>query len=280
MANEAPAYVLESLKKQAQAVFRAAPLNFFEEPDEEYGRLQLLQKEDPIALQDVLNTSQAFVQAVRDRDLEELRRVVKDAESGELLQVFVLQALIIAVRGAMLDIVKEMINWGVPLKHEVLSQALHLTCEIVNRDNFSDAWRIVELLIAGNEQSGGGQHIDAPRSQDGWTPLCIACNDACLPLAFKLLELKADPNVITRKNETPLALAKRQRGSDNDEQAEARGIICNMLKHYGGQERWQDALAHTHTKTRFKPPPRPAGAKPASAIKAQVLPGHSEAVAY
>lgn len=258
MAQDAPGYVKTALKKQAQAIFKNAPLAFFEEPDEEYARLQLLQREDPIALQDVLNTSQAFVQAVRDRDLEELRRVVEDAESGELLHVFVLQAMIIAVRGAMLDIVKEMVNWGIPLQHEVLSQAIHLACEVVSRENFSDAWRIVELLV-----TEGGQSVDCPRSVDGWTPLCIACDDACLPLAFKLLELKADPNVITRKNQTPLSLTKQKRDTDTEEQIEARDIICNMLRSYGGQERWQDALRQSHKSTaKFAPPPRPAGAKP------------------
>merc|ERR1712014_493294 len=77
----------------------------------------------------------------------------------------------------------------------------------------------------------------------------------------KLLELGADPNVITRKSETPMGLAKRKRGSDNEEQAEARDIICNMLRSYGGQERWKDALAQQHkAPKKFAPPPRPAGA--------------------
>merc|ERR1712039_94529 len=103
---------------------------------------------------------------------------------------------------------------GVPLHHEQFSQALHLVCEVANRDNFSDAWRIVQLLVEGSGE-GGKIDINMPRSYDGWTPLCIACADACLPMAFKLLELDADPNIITRNNETPAAIVSRKRPDDS-----------------------------------------------------------------
>eukprot|EP00913_Durusdinium_trenchii_P003549 g3282.t1 len=117
-----------------------------------------------------------------------------------------------------------------------LWQALHLVCELVDRENFSNSWRILKTLKEGN--AFGAIDINTPRSSDGWTPLCIACADACLPLAFKLLELNADPNVITRSNDTPLSLAKRGQPEDNEEQREARGIISNMLRSYGAQDSW------------------------------------------
>merc|ERR1712086_18496 len=143
----------------------------------------------------------------------------------------VLQAFVLALKTGSLEIVKEMVNWGAPLSHSHLEQSLHLVCEITNRDNFSETWRIVQLLVDGNTE--GKIDINAPRVADGWTPLCIACADACLPLAFKLLELDADPNVITRSNATPIAIVKYKRPDDNDEQQEARDIIANMLSHYG-----------------------------------------------
>lgn len=221
--------------------FRESPLAFHGDAEAEAARLHKLGQDDPIALQDAFNTSAAMVEAVKVGDLEELRQVIANAEEGEILQAFVLQAVVIAIKMASLDIVRQLLRWGVPLGHSQLIQALHLVCEITDRDNFSNAWRILELLIQGNDQ--GKIDIDTPRAMDGWTPLCIACNDSCLPLAFKLLEFGADPNVITRSNETPLAIVRRPRDTDTAEQKEARGIIANMLRHYGGQDRWQDALA-------------------------------------
>jgi len=236
----APSGVCKDVLAAAEECFRAQPLAFFENPEEEQERLGLLRREDPIRLQDCLNTSNAFVQAVRDKDLDELRRVVADAECGELLQVFVLQSWVIALKGTMLEIVRQMVTWGIPLDHELMGEALHLISEIVDRENFSDAWRILELLVT--SESKGFLHVDRPRLADGWTPLCIASANACLPLAFKLLELEAEPNVVTRNNDTPLGLARRSLTDDTEEQKEARGIIANMLRHYGAQQEWKDAL--------------------------------------
>merc|ERR1711941_156948 len=107
--------------------------------------------------------------------------------------------------GAMLEMVKEMICWGVPLDHDQLSLSPHVICDITTRDNFSNAWRILELLFQGNGESRIS--VDTPRLHDGWTPLCVSCHRACLPLVFKLLEMQADVNVVTRSGATPLSLA-------------------------------------------------------------------------
>jgi len=222
------------------ASFRQFPLAFTEEPGEEQDRLQRLQRDDPISLQDAINTSRALVDAVKEGDVEEMQSVVANAEEGEFLQVFVLQAFVLALKSGSLAVVKELVNWGAPLGHQNLSQAIHLVCEITNRDNFSETWRIVQLLVDGNGE--GRLDVNTPRVADGWTPLCIACQDACLPLAFKLLELEADPNVITRSNATPIGIVKVARPNDTEEQQEARGLIANMLCHYGGRENWKDAL--------------------------------------
>jgi len=225
------------------AAFAAKPLAFYEDAQVEGARLELLKTEDPIALQDVVNTSKALVEAVKAGSLEDLQDVVANALEGEFLQVFVMQAMVLALKGASLELVKALQGFGAPLAHEQLAEALHLVCEITKRENFSDAWRILQLLVEGDGQFK--VDINQPRSIDGWTPLCVACADACLPLAFKLLEFDADPNIITRGNDTPLSLVKRRRDTDNEEQKEARDIISNMLRSYGGQERWQDALTQS-----------------------------------
>merc|ERR1712072_263550 len=152
--------------------------------------------------------------------------------------------MIIAVRKANLEVVEKLVGWGLPLKHSDMDMALHLACEVTNRENFSKTWRIVKALTEGNDD--GGIHIDTPRVGDGWTPLCVACSDACVPLAFKLLEMKADANVITRRNETPLLLARRPHSRDTDETKEARNILSNMLKDYGAQDSASGVLAHAH----------------------------------
>ncbi|CAK9017403.1 unnamed protein product [Durusdinium trenchii] len=198
---------------------RESPMFFIEDAEADVARLKQLQADDPIAWQDALNTSRALVEAVKENDVDELRRVVANADEGELIQ------------------------------------ALHLVCELVDRENFSNSWRILKTLKEGN--AFGAIDINTPRSSDGWTPLCIACADACLPLAFKLLELNADPNVITRSNDTPLSLAKRGQPEDNEEQREARGIISNMLRSYGAQDSYKDVLRisrkqSTAGKTRWK----------------------------
>lgn len=223
------------------AEFKARPLAFYE----------ALRQEDEIALQDTLNTSRALADAAREGDLEELRAVVDNALEGDILQVFALQAFVSALKGCSLEMVREFVKWGIPLGHEQLSQSLHLVCEVTTRENFSNAWRIIELLKQGN--GDGGMNLDTPRAADGWTPLCIACADACLPLTFKLLELEADPNVITRASETPLALARRKRDGDNEEQQEARGIIANMLCSYGAQAGWREALSKSRRQGQCAP---------------------------
>ncbi|CAJ1360095.1 unnamed protein product [Effrenium voratum] len=194
-------------------------------------RLQKLRSEDPIAWQDALNTSRALVEAVKENDIHELRRVVADAEEGELIQAFVIQAFVTALKASSLEIVQQLVDWGMPLHISSLSQALHSVCEMVDRENFSNNWRILKVLIEGNE---GNIDINTPRTNDGWTPLCVACADACLPLAFKLLEPR-EPCELR-------SLAKRTRTDDSEEQSEARGIIANMLQSYGAQDNYKDVL--------------------------------------
>eukprot|EP00933_Yihiella_yeosuensis_P037064 TRINITY_DN30909_c0_g1_i1.p1 TRINITY_DN30909_c0_g1~~TRINITY_DN30909_c0_g1_i1.p1 ORF type:complete len:271 (+),score=40.75 TRINITY_DN30909_c0_g1_i1:71-883(+) len=234
----------------ASASFRETPLAFFDDDQAEIARIHKLRMDDPIAFQDAVNTSRALVDAVKENDLEELRRIVAEAEDGEFIQAFIVQALVLALKATSLDTVKQLVEWGIPLGNDQFAQAIHMVCEITNRENFSNAWRIVEILMKGNSQ--GKLDINTPRVGDGWTPLCVACAGACLPLVFKLLELGADPNTITQDNDTPVSLAKRPLSTDDEEQKEARNIISNMLRSYGGQERWQDALRQSRR------PPRPA----------------------
>lgn len=234
-----------------QPSFADLPLARCEEADEECARVERLKREDPIALQDAVNTSTALVDAVKEGDLEELQSVVANAVEGEFLQAFVLQAFVMALKRVSLELVTALVKWGAPVGDEQLTQSLHLLCEVTTRDNFSDAWRIVKLLVEGSTE--GRIDINTPRLHDGWTPLCVACHNACLPLAFKLLELDADPNVITRANDTPISIVKHAQSDDTEQQQEARGLIENMLRHYGGQESWRMALAKSR-RPRERPP--------------------------
>merc|ERR1719215_511513 len=143
----------------------------------------------------------ALVEAVKAGDLDEVDSVVANAEEGEFLHVFVIQAIVMAIKSSRLDIVTKLKGYGAPMAHEKLSEALHLICEMTTPQNFSDAWRIIQLLVEGDGVNKIS--IDMPRTTDGWTPLCIACADACVPLVSKLIDLGADLNVITRGNSTP-----------------------------------------------------------------------------
>jgi len=232
-------------------VFSKYPLAFFEEPEEEMARIQKLKQDDPITVQDIVNTSRALVEAARESDVEELKRIVNDAIEGEFLQAFTLQAFVVALKSASLEIVRTMIDMGMPLCHEHLEQSIHLVCEITTKENFSDAWRIVELLCCGGKD-GSRIDVNLPRPGDGWTPLCIACAMLSVPLAYKLLELGADPNVVTCSSDTPLSLLKNLSVESNEEQQEAKEILINMLLQYGGVWSWRDAI-----RTRTRPRPQP-----------------------
>ena len=50
-----------------------------ESTEEQNARLKELRADDPISYQDAKITSSAFLQAVKDEDLEETKRIVKDA---------------------------------------------------------------------------------------------------------------------------------------------------------------------------------------------------------
>lgn len=228
--------------------FTEQPLALYEEVEQENERLVQLKNEDPIVVQDIINTSQALVNAAKEGDLEEMRGIVANAQQGEFLQDSMLRAFVHAVLHVSLEMVQAMVSWGIPLSHPKLSQSLHTVCESTTPENFGKAWRILRLLVKGNDW--GNIDVDTPREVDGWTPLCIACASACLPLASKLLDLGASPNSITCSNETPLMLAKCTRDCDDDMQSQARSIIVNMLKHHGGQESWQSALKACRRKSR------------------------------
>jgi hypothetical protein len=240
--------VTQEIKQAAKDTFRKQPLFFIETQEEERERVEALRQEDAIALHDVINTSKALVEAVRHNDIAELRNVVDGAEVGEFLQVFVLQAMVVALKETMFDIVKQMVEWGLDLGHDQLHQSLHLVCEVTTPENFSNAWRIIQALVVGS--SKGSIHIDTPRTHDGFTPLCVACDLACIPLVYKLLELGADPNVITRDSETPIAISRRSRPNENEEQQHDRKIVVEMLRKEGGKDKWQDALKTQHKRSR------------------------------
>lgn len=228
--------------KAEKESFAKHPLAPIEDEAEERERLKLLREDDPIAIQDIFNTSAALVEAVKNHDIKEVRQIVQDAERGEFLQGHVFQAFMLALREPDLEMVKLFVAWGVPLDYPQYAESQQFLAEVVNRKNFSDATRIMELLHKGNDTMGARLDIDTPRTKDSFTALCIGCDQACLPLVFKLLEMGASPNTITRNDETPMSLALRARASDSEEQKEARPIIANMLREAGGKQDSKSAL--------------------------------------
>lgn len=225
-----------------EQAFKEHPLAPIEDEQEERARLRRLKEEDPIAVQDILNTSAALVDAAKRHDLKDAKRIVQDAIRGEFLQFQVFQAFMLALQTPDLEMARLFVGWGVPLDHPQYAESQHILAEAVNRTNFSDATRIMELLHKGNDL-GARLDVDMPRRVDSFTALCIGCKQACLPLVFKLLEMRAQSNTITKTDETPLSLALSGATKDeNDEQREARPIIAAMLREAGGKPDAKAAL--------------------------------------
>eukprot|EP00434_Breviolum_minutum_P040486 symbB.v1.2.035977.t1/scaffold4963.1/size32391/1 len=156
---------LAALISVKMSSFSDAPMFFKEDAEADVARLKQLQRDDPIAWQDAVNTSRALVESVKDNDIEELRRVVANADEGELIQAFTIQSFVMALKASSLEMVQQFVDWGMPLQSPSLSQVLHLVCELVNRENFSSSWRILKVLAEGN--CYGALDINTPRSSDG-----------------------------------------------------------------------------------------------------------------
>ena len=65
-----------------------------------------------------------------------------------------IQAFLLALKASSLEMVQQFVDWGMPLGSSPLSQALghvacerfealHVVCELVDRENFSNSWRIL-----------------------------------------------------------------------------------------------------------------------------------------
>lgn len=63
----------------------------FDVHGDEKPRLAKLKEEDPIALQDAFNTSEAFLNACKADDLPELQRIMANAVKEDFLQYYVIQ---------------------------------------------------------------------------------------------------------------------------------------------------------------------------------------------
>jgi len=204
-------------------------LALYESTEEQIARLKELREDDPISYQDAKVTSSAFLQAVKDADLEETKRIVKDAYPEELLHQPVALALLIAVARTDLPFVEFFIEQGLSGHWPGVSIALHILVEAAEKENFAAAVGILQLL------KKNGWDIDEPRQSDGFTPLSIACLRAHAPLAYVLVQHGAHVNVSARRGETPLKIAQTERDDDDETQREARTLIGNMLSSYGGK---------------------------------------------
>merc|ERR1719159_332021 len=200
-----------------------------ETTEEQIARLKELRADDPISYQDAKVTSSAFLQAVKEEDLEETKRIVKDAYPEELLHQPVALALMIAVSRTDLPFVEFFIEQGLTGHWPGVSIAFHILVEVTEKENFAAAVGILQLLKKNDWD------IDEPRQSDGFTPLSIACARAHAPLAYVLVQHGAHVNVSARRGETPLRIAQTERDDDDETMREARVLIANMLSSYGAK---------------------------------------------
>jgi hypothetical protein len=200
-----------------------------ETTEEQLARLKEVRLDDPIAYQDAKVTSAAFLEAAKDEDFEELKRIVKDAYPEELLHQPVALAFLIAVRRVDLQFVEFFIEQGLTGHWPGVSIAFHILVEATEKENFAAAVGIIQLL------KKNGWDIDEPRQSDGFTPLSIACARAHAPLAYVLVQHGAHVNVSARRGETPLRIAQTERDDDDDTKRDARVLIANMLSSYGAK---------------------------------------------
>jgi hypothetical protein len=200
-----------------------------ETTEEQLARLKEVRLDDPIAYQDAKVTSAAFLEAAKDEDFEELKRIVKDAYPEELLHQPVALAFLIAVRRVDLQFVEFFIEQGLTGHWPGVSIAFHVLVESTEKENFAAAVGILQLLKKNDWD------IDEPRQSDGFTPLSIACARAHAPLAYVLVQHGAHVNVSARRGETPLRIVQTERDDDDETQREARPLIANMLSSYGAK---------------------------------------------
>jgi len=179
-----------------------------EETEDE--RLKRWQKEDPIALQDSYNTSNALVEYCKSNDFEGMAKLVDEADYGEFLFAHTVQAFIIAVSNLQVDIVRKFLDNRLDLTYDVFTDVLHMGVEALWKDpsnyRVTRALQMIHMLTAGGRGTGGIP-VDSLRERDGFTPLCSACVVGFIDVAKCLLSLKADPDMITRDNVTPLEIA-------------------------------------------------------------------------
>jgi len=188
-----------------------------DDEETEDDRLKRWQVEDPIALQDSYNTSHALVEFCKSNDFEGMCKLVDEAEYGEFLVAHTVQAFMIAVSNLQVDMVRKFLDNCLDITYEVFSDVLHTAVEALWKDpsdyRVTRAKQMIHMLAAGGRGSCGIP-VDSLRERDGFTPLCSACVVGFVDVTKCLLSLKADPDMITRANTTPLQIAT-ECGHDN-----------------------------------------------------------------
>eukprot|EP00397_Hematodinium_sp_SG-2012_P043596 GEMP01048493.1.p1 GENE.GEMP01048493.1~~GEMP01048493.1.p1 ORF type:complete len:221 (+),score=62.19 GEMP01048493.1:97-759(+) len=212
---------------------------------DENARLKKWRDEDPIALQDAFNTSQALVDYCKEGDAESVAQLISQAIEGEFLFAHVTQAFYIAINSFEVPIVRQFIDNGLVLDVNVFGEALHLVCEKAGEDPTDDriarASEMLHLLVKGTSSvSDNSLPVDHLRASDGFTALCVACVVNSAPLVRSLLALGAEVNMLTRAASTPLNIAEDLKFAEIAQLLETRGagrtpteVLHNLRKFEG-----------------------------------------------
>jgi len=181
-----------------------------EDLESEHERMTRWKEEDPIALQDAFNTSQALVDYCKEGTFEEVRQLIDEGEFGEFLYAHVAQAFLICVTNLKVDHVRKFLEHGLDLQCEIYADGLHHAVGAIYKDpsdyRVTKVKQMIYLLIFGGRGTKG-LAVDVPRVHDGFTPLCIACVCGFVDVVELLIKLEADVNTVTRFGKTPLEIA-------------------------------------------------------------------------
>ncbi|CAD7939151.1 unnamed protein product [Amoebophrya sp. A25] len=206
--------------------------------ESEEQRLHRWRTEDPILIQEAFATSNAFLQACKDGDLEEACAIIRNAENyTEFLQYHVIQAYYACVRALDWDLfLAVFVEQSFPVG--LFAEVAHAVCEMCAKDTFDVCRKFLKKFFNVYEIS-----VDHPRHRDGLTPLCVACLRGCLPLSVILLEeYNASCHVITRHNLTPFQLNEMPQPGDTEQIVEGRQLLKNRMCSMGVGRNAQEVL--------------------------------------
>eukprot|EP00743_Colponemidia_sp_Colp-15_P001244 GILK01001366.1.p1 GENE.GILK01001366.1~~GILK01001366.1.p1 ORF type:complete len:278 (-),score=56.96 GILK01001366.1:80-913(-) len=205
------------------------PFALYESLAAQQQRLKALEEDDPITLQDCMNTGVALIDAAKRGDLHELQRVVKNAYKGELLFWHISKAFHAACAGMHLTTVQFMVEGGLDLTQSTFDDSIHRIIEaktIGLNNSDEDARAIISYLVSKK------MDINQPRKDDWWTCLHVAANARHLSSVRLLVDLGADVNAVAKNDRMPLTTVM------HSDEAAAKEVET-YLREKGAKESWR-----------------------------------------